>query len=594
MKGSIPRPFIDDLLTKSNIVDVVNARVKLKKAGRDYQACCPFHHEKTPSFTVSEKKQFYHCFGCGAHGNAISFLMDYDKLEFVEAIEELAAMAGLEVPYEKRANTANQHAQISYQTKRNLYELMKAIAMFYQAQLPFHIPAQHYLQQRGLSPDIIERFQIGFVPNSLDTVLRKFGINREEQQKLRDLGMLSQNERGNVYDKFRNRIMFPIRDKRGRTVAFGGRVLGDEKPKYLNSPETVTYHKGSELYGLYEALQSNDEPAKLLVVEGYMDVVALAQFGVNYAVASLGTSTTSEQIQLLFRSTEQVICCYDGDRAGRDAAWRALENALPYLEDGRQIKFIFLPDGEDPDTYIRQYGKEKFEEYIERAQSLTDFLFAHLSPQVDFSTKEGRGKLVALASPLIRQIPGEALRLSLRNTLAQKLGIFDESQLESLIPKHTTFPEPISRDSQSKMKQTPMRLVISLLLQNTHLVNRITEAGLMALRGEAGYDLLEKLTALCRSREGITMGQILEHFRDTEYSRPLEILATWEHLLDDKEIINAFSQNYRRLNIQAIERDIAMLIAKERSEGLTEQEKQVLVTLISGKEEQKKQLVNPL
>ncbi|OOF41285.1 DNA primase [Rodentibacter rarus] len=594
MKGSIPRPFIDDLLTKSNIVDVVNARVKLKKAGRDYQACCPFHHEKTPSFTVSEKKQFYHCFGCGAHGNAISFLMDYDKLEFVEAIEELAAMAGLEVPYEKRANTANQHAQISYQTKRNLYELMKAIAMFYQAQLPFHIPAQHYLQQRGLSPDIIERFQIGFVPNSLDTVLRKFGINREEQQKLRDLGMLSQNERGNVYDKFRNRIMFPIRDKRGRTVAFGGRVLGDEKPKYLNSPETVTYHKGSELYGLYEALQSNDEPAKLLVVEGYMDVVALAQFGVNYAVASLGTSTTSEQIQLLFRSTEQVICCYDGDRAGRDAAWRALENALPYLEDGRQIKFIFLPDGEDPDTYIRQYGKEKFEEYIERAQSLTDFLFAHLSPQVDFSTKEGRGKLVALASPLIRQIPGEALRLSLRNTLAQKLGIFDESQLESLIPKHTTFPEPISRDSQSKMKQTPMRLVISLLLQNTHLVNRITEAGLMALRGEAGYDLLEKLTALCRSREGMTMGQILEHFRDTEYSRPLEILATWEHLLDDKEIINAFSQNYRRLNIQAIERDIAMLIAKERSEGLTEQEKQVLVTLISGKEEQKKQLVNPL
>lgn len=592
MKGLIPRPFIDDLLTKSNIIDVINSRVKLKKAGRDYQACCPFHHEKTPSFTVSEKKQFYHCFGCGAHGNAISFLMDYDKLEFVEAIEELAAMAGLEVPYEKRTNNSGK-PQASYQTKRNLYELMQSIASFYQTQLPLNVPAQSYVRQRGLSPEIIARFQIGFVPNAMDTILRKFGVNREEQQKLFDLGMLSRNERGNIYDKFRHRIMFPIRDKRGRTVAFGGRVLGDEKPKYLNSPETVTYHKGSELYGLYEALQANDEPARLLVVEGYMDVVALAQFGVDYAVASLGTSTTSEQIQLLFRSTEQVICCYDGDRAGRDAAWRALENALPYLEDGRQIKFIFLPDGEDPDTYIRRYGKEKFEEYIESAQSLSEFLFAHLSPQVDFSTKEGRGKLVALAAPLIQQIPGNALRLSLRNTLAQKLGIFDESQLESLIPKESGNKLSTGADAQPKMKQTPMRVVISLLLQNTHLVNRITEAGLMALRAEAGYDLLEKLTALCREREGITTGQILEYFRDTEYSRPLEILATWEHLLDDTEIINAFSQNYRRLNIQAIERDIEMLIAKERSAGLTEQERQVLVMLITSKEEQKKQLVNP-
>lgn len=591
--GPVPRPFIDDLLGKANIVEVINSRVKLKKAGRDYQACCPFHHEKSPSFTVSEKKQFYHCFGCGAHGNAISFLMDYDKLEFLEAVEELAGMMGLEVPYEKRNANNDQRPHANFQTKRNLYELMGEIAKFYQMQLPLNIPAQSYVQQRGLSPEIIERFQIGFVPDSMETVLRKFGVNREEQQKLLDLGMLSRNERGNIYDKFRNRIMFPIRDKRGRTVAFGGRVLGDEKPKYLNSPESVTYHKGNELYGLYEALKANDEPEKLLVVEGYMDVVALAQFGVDYAVASLGTSTTSEQIQLLFRSTEQVICCYDGDRAGRDAAWRALENALPYLEDGRQIKFIFLPDGEDPDTYIRQYGKEKFEEYINSAQSLTEFMFAHLSPQVDFSSKEGRGKLVALGAPLIRQIPGNALRLSLRNTLAQKLGIFDESQLESLIPKQAKNASSARQENQPKMKQTPMRLVISLLLQNTHLVNRITEAGLMALRAEAGYDLLEKLTALCREREGITTGQILEHFRDTEYARPLEILATWEHLLDDNEIINAFSQNYRRLNIQAIERDIEMLIAKERSEGLTEQERQVLVQLITGKEAQKKRLVNP-
>lgn len=595
MAGLVPRQFIDDLLTKSDIVDVINTRVKLKKAGRDYQACCPFHHEKTPSFTVSQKKQFYHCFGCGAHGNAISFLMDYDKLEFLEAVEELAAMAGLDVPYEKPKNDGR--PRVNYQTKRNLYELMHDIAQFYQTQLAQSIPAQSYVQQRGLSPDVIERFQIGFVPNSMDAVLKKFGVNREEQQKLFELGMLSRNERGSIYDKFRHRLMFPIRDKRGRIVAFGGRVLGDEKPKYLNSPETVTYHKGSELYGLYEALQANDEPAKLLVVEGYMDVVALAQFGVNYAVASLGTSTTAEQIQLIFRSTEQVICCYDGDRAGRDAAWRALENALPYLEDGRQLKFIFLPDGEDPDTYIRQYGKEKFEEYIESAQSLSDFLFAHLSPQVDFSSKEGRGKLAALAAPLIRQIPGEMLRLSLRNMLAQKLGIFDQAQLESLIPNRpphqTNTAQSAVKNSRDSFKKTPMRMVISLLLQNSELVTRLSESGVEALRGEAGFETLQKLTTLCRAREGITTGQILEYFRDTPESRPLEILATWDHLLDENEVINAFSQNYRRLAISAIERDIADLIAKERIQGLSSEEKQMLVHLLAGKEQQKKQLVNP-
>ena len=593
MKGLIPRQFIDDLLTKSNIVDVINSRVKLKKAGRDYQACCPFHHEKTPSFTVSEKKQFYYCFGCGAKGNAISFLMDYDKLEFVEAVEELAAAAGLEVPYENRNNGQSSKPRVDYQTKRNLYELMQEIAQFYQQQLSHNIPAQSYLQQRGLSDEIIHRFQIGFAPNAMDSVLRQFAKNNAEQQRLFELGMLSRNDRGSVYDKFRHRIMFPIRDKRGRTIAFGGRVLGDEKPKYLNSPETITYHKGNELYGLFEALQINDQPEKLLVVEGYVDVVALAQFGVDYAVASLGTSTTSEQIQQLFRVTEQVVCCYDGDRAGRDAAWRALENALPYLQDGRQIKFIFLPDGEDPDSYIRQFGQEKFEAYINQAQSLTDFLFAHLSPQVDFSSQEGKTKLIALAAPLIRQIPGDALRMALRNSLAQRVGILDQSQLDELLPKETNAPITKPR-MENKIKKTPMRIVISLLLQNPHLVSRISPAGVQALRNEAGFELLLQLSSLCREREGISTGQILEHFRDSEYRSPLEILASWEHLLDDAEIITAFSQNYRRLNIQAIERDIAMLIAKERTEGLSEVERGALITLLKSKEEQKKQLVNPL
>ena len=586
MKGSIPRTFIDDILTKINIVDLINSRVKLKKAGRDYQACCPFHHEKTPSFTVSDKKQFYHCFGCGAHGNAISFLMEYDKLEFVEAVEELAGFLGLEIPYEKRPHFNDNGKQVNFQTKRNLYELMQEIAKFYQQQLPLNIPAQSYLQQRGLSPEIIERFQIGYVPNAMDTVYRQFGKTREEQQKLFDLGMLSRNDRGNVYDKFRNRIMFPIRDRRGRTVAFGGRVLTDEKPKYLNSPETITYHKGSELYGLFEALQAADSPQNLLVVEGYMDVVALAQFGVNYAVASLGTSTTSEQIQLLFRSTEQVICCYDGDRAGRDAAWRALENALPYLEDGRQLKFIFLPDDEDPDSFIRQFGKQGFEEYIEKAQSLSEFLFAHLTPQVDFSSKEGKAKLAALAIPLIKQIPGDVLRLDLRNTLAKKLGILDPTQLESLLPNpakshnETTVPT-------MQFKRTPMRILIALLLQNPELVKFIPDLEPLKNLDEPGYDLLAELTALCREKIGISAGQLLEHWRDTPQQGTLEKLLAWNHLIEDDKIEDTFRETLRYFYLQLVDKRIQWLIAKDRAEGLDLNEKQELSHLLVKKQEKK-------
>lgn len=586
MKGSIPRTFIDDILTKINIVDLINSRVKLKKAGRDYQACCPFHHEKTPSFTVSDKKQFYHCFGCGAHGNAISFLMEYDKLEFVEAVEELAGFLGLEIPYEKRPHFNDNGKQVGYQTKRNLYELMQEIAKFYQQQLPLNIPAQSYLQQRGLSADIIDRFQIGYVPNAMDTVYRQFGKTREEQQKLFDLGMLSRNDRGNVYDKFRNRIMFPIRDRRGRTVAFGGRVLTDEKPKYLNSPETITYHKGSELYGLFEALQADDSPQKLLVVEGYMDVVALAQFGVNYAVASLGTSTTSEQIQLLFRSTEQVICCYDGDRAGRDAAWRALENALPYMEDGRQLKFIFLPDDEDPDSFIRQYGKQGFEEYIEKAQSLSEFLFAHLTPKVDFSSKEGKAKLAALAIPLIKQIPGDVLRLDLRNMLAKKLGILDPAQLESLMPNQAKVEnEPAAQVIQ--FKPTPMRILIALLLQNPELVKFVPDLEPLKNLDEPGYDLLAELTALCREKVGISAGQLLEHWRDTKQQKTLEKLLAWNHLIEDDKIEDTFRETLRYFYLQLVDKRIHWLIAKDRAEGLDLNEKKELSHLLVKKQEKK-------
>ncbi|MDG6234736.1 DNA primase [Glaesserella parasuis] len=582
MKGSIPRSFIDDLVARTDIVELINSRVKLKKAGRDYQACCPFHHEKSPSFTVSQSKQFYHCFGCGVHGNVISFLMEYDKLEFPEAIEELAALHGLEVPRENVINRDGK-PQASYKTRRNLYELLDLVAKFYQQQLTQDRASQAYLQQRGLSQEIIERFEIGFSPNAMDAVLRRFGNNPEEVQKLLDTGMLSKNDRGNVYDRFRNRVMFPIRDKRGRVIAFGGRVLGDEKPKYLNSPESATYHKGNELYGLYQALQHNENPEFLFVVEGYMDVVALAQFGVNNAVASLGTATTGEQIQLMFRSTEQVICCYDGDRAGRDAAWRALENALPYLHDGRQIKFIFLPDGEDPDTFIRVQGKEGFERYLEQALTLSEFLFDSLLTQVDLSTKEGKSKLASLALPLIKRIPGEMLRLYLRNILGQKLGILDPIQLESMLSQKSVETAP-KRHNMPHIERTPMRLLIALLLQNPHLIQNVPEdvTFLQSLQ-EKGFDLFLELVNICHANLGISMGGLLEYLRESPNYRHLELLANWDHLVSSENVENTFIDTLDFFYKKLLDRQIDILMAKDRTTGLNQQEKQELMMLLAGR-----------
>lgn len=582
MKGSIPRSFIDDLVARTDIVELINSRVKLKKAGRDYQACCPFHHEKSPSFTVSQSKQFYHCFGCGVHGNVISFLMEYDKLEFPEAIEELAALHGLEVPRENVINRDGK-PQASYKTRRNLYELLDLVAKFYQQQLTQDSASQAYLQQRGLSPEIIDRFEIGFSPNAMDAVLRRFGNNPEEVQKLLDTGMLSKNDRGNVYDRFRNRVMFPIRDKRGRVIAFGGRVLGDEKPKYLNSPESATYHKGNELYGLYQALQHNENPEFLFVVEGYMDVVALAQFGVNNAVASLGTATTGEQIQLMFRATEQVICCYDGDRAGRDAAWRALENALPYLHDGRQLKFIFLPDGEDPDTFIRSQGKEGFERYLEKAQTLSEFLFDSLLSQVDLSTKEGASKLASLAIPLIKRIPGEMLRLYLRNILGQKLGILDPTQLEAMLPQKSV-EKVETRHHMPKIERTPMRLLIALLLQNPQLVQHVPEdVSFLQSLEEKGFDLFLALVQICHDNLGISMGGLLEHLRESPQYRHLVVLANWDHLVSPENVENTFIDTLDFFYKKLVERQIEILMAKDRTTGLNQQEKQELMLLLAGR-----------
>jgi DNA primase len=571
MAGRIPRVFINDLLARTDIVDLIDARVKLKKQGKNYHACCPFHNEKTPSFTVNGEKQFYHCFGCGAHGNALDFLMNYDKLEFVESVEELAAMHNLEVPFEAGSGPS----LIERHQRQTLYQLMDGLNAFYQQSLtqPAAEPARQYLSRRGLSSEIIERFAIGYAPPGWDNVLKRFGGNSENRKSLIDAGMLVTNDQGRSYDRFRERVMFPIRDKRGRVIGFGGRVLGNDTPKYLNSPETDIFHKGRQLYGLYEAQQDNDEPQRLLVVEGYMDVVALAQYGINYAVASLGTSTTADHIQLLFRVTKNVICCYDGDRAGRDAAWRALETALPYMSDGRQLRFMFLPDGEDPDTLVRKEGKEAFEARMEQALPLSTFLFNSLLPQADLTTPDGTTQLAALALPLINQVPGETLRIQLRQLLGNKIGIFDDAQLDRLMPKQvesaTTRPAP-------QLKRTTMRILIGLLLQNPELAPKVPPLEGLDQSRLAGLGLFTELVNTCLSQPGLTTGQLLEHYRGTKEAATLEKLSMWDDIADKDIAEKTFTDALNHMFDSMLERRQEELIARDRTHGLSSEERREL------------------
>ncbi|MCR0997662.1 DNA primase [Serratia rubidaea] len=575
MAGRIPRVFINDLLARTDIVDLIDARVKLKKQGKNYHACCPFHHEKTPSFTVNGEKQFYHCFGCGAHGNAVDFLMNYDRLEFVETIEELATMHGLEVPYEAGTGPS----QIERHQRQSLYQLMEQLSTFYQQSLqqPNGKQARDYLQQRGLSDEVIRHFAIGFAPAGWDNALKRFGRERDGRTALNDAGMLVTNDQGRSYDRFRERVMFPIRDKRGRVIAFGGRVLGDGMPKYLNSPETEVFHKGRQLYGLYEAQQSHPKQLqRLLVVEGYMDVVALAQFGIDYAVASLGTSTTAEHIQLMFRATDNVVCCYDGDRAGREAAWRALETALPYLNDGRQLRFMFLPDGEDPDTLVRQEGKETFEQRMEQAQPLSTFLFETLLPQVDLSSPDGRTKLSALALPLISQVPGETLRLYLRQQLGNKLGLLDDSQLDRLMPKQA---ENANTYQAPQLKRTTMRILIGLLVQNPQLAALVPSLDGLEQTKQAGLPLFVELVQTCLSQPGLTTGQLLELYRDNKFSQQLETLATWNHMIVEDMVEQHFIDTLTNLYDSVLEQRQEELIARDRTHGLNAAERQELWSL---------------
>ena len=425
MAGLIPQNFIDDLLTRANIVDVIDKRVSLRKTGKNYTACCPFHNEKSPSFSVEPEKQFFYCFGCGEGGNALGFITKFDSVDFPQAVEILAQEYGLEVPREESPAQKKNAAKLE-----GIHDILAKSSKFYQEQLRSHSgrdAAVEYLKHRGVSGEIARDFCLGFAPEGWENLSSLCAKNPQEKENLVKAGLVlnreSKDNEKSTYDRFRNRIMFPIRDSRGRTIAFGGRVLGDEKPKYLNSPETPVFQKGSELYGLYEAKKNRASVEKFLIVEGYMDVIALAQMGIRNAVATLGTATSAQHLTKLFRLVPEVIFCFDGDSAGRKAAWRALETSLPQMEDGRQISFLFLPDNEDPDTLIRKVGQQAFNNLIDDATPLEEFLFNKLSSELDLGSFQDRGKLSKLAKPLLNQIPDGVFNLLVRKRLAEILGI---------------------------------------------------------------------------------------------------------------------------------------------------------------------------
>ena len=428
----IPKNFIQDLLNRLDIVDVIERYVPLKKAGANFVACCPFHNEKSPSFTVSQSKQFYHCFGCGAHGTAIGFVMEHAGMGYVDAIKELAHSAGLEVPDERPAAGDAQKRSDQKNGQKvapDLYEVMQTATRYYREQLKLSPRAIDYLKQRGLSGEIAAKFGIGYAPDDWQNLAAAFADYQNET--LGETGLVISNDEGKRYDRFRDRIMFPIINVRGQVIGFGGRVLDKGEPKYLNSPETPLFEKGRELYGLFQAQKAIRAEQCALVVEGYMDVVALAQHGVEYAVATLGTATTPYHIQKLLRLTEHIVFCFDGDQAGQRAAWRALENSLPYLQDGKRMSFLFLPVEHDPDSFIREFGKAAFEQQIQAAMPLSAYLLREVGAGLDLRTQEGRNQLLQRAKSLLTAITAPTTALLLRKEVAQQSGV-SQAELEAL------------------------------------------------------------------------------------------------------------------------------------------------------------------
>jgi DNA primase len=580
LAGRIPRHFIDELLARVDIVDVIDEHVPLKKAGKDHKACCPFHNEKTPSFTVSQDKQFYHCFGCGAHGSVVGFLMEYAHMDFVEAVEDLASRAGLEVPREAGGESHRPSLE-------PVYEMLERASAYYQKQLRQHDKAKQavdYLRARGLSGEIAAEFKLGFAPPGWDNLLESLGTSEAERQTMSRAGLLVDKDGGGHYDRFRGRITFPILDRRGRAVGFGARVIGDDTPKYLNSPETVVFHKGRELYGLYQARKASAKLQRLIVVEGYTDVVALAQHGVRNAVATLGTAATDAHLEQLFRASRDVVFCFDGDEAGRRAAWRALETAIPAMHDGRQAFFMFLPDGEDPDSLVRGRGAEAFEALVTKAASLGTFLFEHLSAQVDLATIDGRSRLVDLARPLLSKFPPGAFRQLAENRLGELTGLALENS-STLIPGrgNATASRP-ARPPEQRKRQPPslVRRVITCLLHYPQLGEGLVITEHLRSLELPGAPLLLELVETVEENPHLSTGALLERFREHQSGRHLAKLAAEEIPALDQGLEREFRDSVDKLRRLAEDQRFAELARKDREARLSDAEKREFARLSGG------------
>jgi len=620
MPGRIAQPFIDELIARADIVELIGGRVPLKKAGHEYKACCPFHDEKTPSFWVSPSKQFYHCFGCGAHGTAITFLMEFDRLRFPEAIEELAGRLGLSVQFEAEAMGAGRPGApgragaASTDATRALYELMARVAEHFRGQLARSERARAYAAQRGLSAEIIERFAIGYAPDSWNELLRRLGTDERAQRDLAATGLIIEREREgsdsagheggtHYYDRFRDRLMFPIRDTRGRVIGFGGRVMGSGEPKYLNSPETVLFHKGNELYGFYETRLARQSLTRLLIVEGYMDTVRLHQHGIAYAVATLGTATTPEHVRRAFRHVSELVFCFDGDRAGRAAAWRALQNVLPEVRAGREVRFLFLPDGEDPDSLVGREGGERFEARLAAAVPLSEYLIEQISGQTDIAHADGKARFIALVRPLLTKLEAGVYRELLLERIATALqvaaprlqqwlagasmptiaaGVGAGVGAGSDTQRHPANAAPAARRRTPGGRGNLVTQAVTLLLHFPQAAAAVPAAQRQGLErlDQPGLTVLRELLAQQADQPAASLAQTLERWRERpEYRRLCELAAATPLVPDASAVARELCEAIQRLLDGEVRRRLESLIEKARAQGLDEQEKLELQSL---------------
>jgi len=579
MSGRIPRDFIDDLLVRVDIVDLIDSHTPLKKTGTNYVACCPFHTEKTPSFSVTRNKQFFHCFGCGVSGNAISFLMMLNNLDFVEAVEDLAAFAGVEVPREVNSPQAIEKKD----DLNSLYLLMDQTADFYVQQLRSSDEgkkAVEYLKTRGINSDCANEFLLGYAPNEWKALANSFDHNA-----LIKAGLLVNKDDGQVYDRFRNRIIFPIRDKRGRIIGFGGRVMDDSLPKYLNSPETPLFHKGNEVYGLYELLKKNSKPAQILIVEGYMDVISLSQFGVNYAVAALGTATSLAHLNLLFRFSAEIVLCFDGDKAGRTAAWKAMEPVFLSLKDNRSCRIMMLPKDQDPDSLIRKEGLTSFTLRVQTAQALSDYFFEHLSENLNLSETEGRAQLVGKAMPYLEKLPEGIFREMMLDRLKTTSRIPTLGSLDSISKPNNFFIErkatkPPNHSAPAKSART----ATALLLQNPRLIHNIDQKKFNWDELDIqGIDLFKNIQQVILNKNVINTAVLIEHYRNTVDEKSVKALATLNLYVSENNIDTIFADALNSLLKQGKYAMIAKLETKAQNQGLDIYEQQLLIKILTNK-----------